>query len=66
MTDRPLLTEACATATPGDVEASDVSISFVVDEAEAPELVRRLHLSLIELKDEQDGKASEGKERNRP
>ncbi len=30
-------------------QASDVSISFVVDEAEAPELVRRLHLSLIEL-----------------
>ena len=33
-------------------QASDVSISFVVDEAEAPELVRRLHLSLIELKGE--------------
>ena len=33
-------------------QASDVSISFVVDEAEAPELVRRLHLSLIELKQE--------------
>lgn len=32
-------------------QASDVSISFVVDEAEAPELVRRLHLSLIELKE---------------
>ena len=31
-------------------QASDVSISFVVDEVEAPELVRRLHLSLIELK----------------
>ena len=37
-------------------QASDVSISFVVDEAEAPELVRRLHLSLIELK----GDAMEG------
>ncbi len=33
-------------------QASDVSISFVVDEAEAPELVRRLHLSLIELQGE--------------
>ena len=32
-------------------QASDVSINFVVDEAEAPELVRRLHLSLIELKE---------------
>ena len=32
-------------------QASDVSISFVVDEAEAPDLVRRLHLSLIELKE---------------
>ena len=32
-------------------QASDVSISFVVDEAEAPELVRRLHLSLIELRE---------------
>ena len=32
-------------------QASDVSISFVVDEAEAPQLVRRLHLSLIELKE---------------
>ena len=37
-------------------QASDVSISFVVDEVEAPELVRRLHLSLIELK----GEALEG------
>lgn len=36
-------------------QASDVSISFVVDEAEAPELVRRLHLSLIELR--QDGES---------
>jgi aspartate kinase len=33
-------------------QASDVSISFVVDEVEAPELVRRLHLSLIELKED--------------
>jgi aspartate kinase len=32
-------------------QASDVSISFVVDEVEAPDLVRRLHLSLIELKE---------------
>jgi aspartate kinase len=32
-------------------QASDVSINFVVDEAEAPELVHRLHLSLIELKE---------------
>ena len=40
-------------------QASDVSISFVVDEAEAPELVRRLHLSLIELK---EGAREEGKE----
>ena len=31
-------------------QASDVSISFVVDEVEAPELVRKLHLSLIELR----------------
>jgi aspartate kinase len=37
-------------------QASDVSISFVVDEAEAPELVQRLHRSLIELKNA----ASEG------
>ena len=42
-------------------QASDVSISFVVDEAEAPELVRRLHLSLIELKKgAREGEASEG------
>ena len=31
-------------------QASDVSISFVVDESDAPELVRKLHLSLIELR----------------
>jgi aspartate kinase len=31
-------------------QASDVSISFVVDQADAPELVRKLHLSLIELR----------------
>jgi aspartate kinase len=42
-------------------QASDVSISFVVDEAEAPELVRRLHLSLIELK--QDGQPEDLPER---
>ncbi len=42
-------------------QASDVSISFVVDEVEAPELVRRLHLSLIELKGEAlDEAAPEG------
>ena len=29
-------------------QASDVSISFVVDDAESPELVSRLHSSLIE------------------
>ena len=49
-------------------QASDVSISFVVDEAEAPELVRRLHLSLIELKEgarEDEVTASKGKEGNR-
>ena len=45
-------------------QASDVSISFVVDEAEAPELVRRLHLSLIELKrdGQQDVSEREGRE----
>ncbi len=46
-------------------QASDVSISFVVDEAEAPDLVRRLHLSLIELKEaarEDEATASKGKE----
>ena len=43
-------------------QASDVSINFVVDEAEAPELVRRLHLSLIELKGDQDAEASEGQD----
>ena len=31
-------------------QASDVSISFVADEVDAPELVRKLHLSLIELR----------------
>ena len=51
-------------------QASDVSISFVVDEAEAPDLVRRLHLSLIELRgedreddepdDERDGNRDDG------
>ncbi len=40
-------------------QASDVSISFVVDEVEAPELVRRLHLSLIELREG----ARDGRER---
>ena len=52
-------------------QASDVSISFVVDEAEAPELVRRLHLSLIELKEgareeeAREEEASKGKEGDR-
>ena len=55
-------------------QASDVSISFVVDDAEAPELVRRLHLSLIELKEraredegarEDEATASKGKEGDR-
>ena len=32
-------------------QASDVSLSFVVDAGEAPALVRRLHLTLIELRD---------------
>ena len=40
-------------------QASDVSISFVVDEVEAPELVRRLHLSLIELKADDRGDESD-------
>ncbi len=31
-------------------QASDVSLSFVVSEEDAPETVRRLHLSLIELR----------------
>ena len=43
-------------------QASDVSISFVVDEVEAPELVRRLHLSLIELR----GGPQEGEDWNEP
>ena len=38
-------------------QASDVSISFVVDEVEAPALVRKLHLSLIELRRTQEGGA---------
>lgn len=38
-------------------QASDVSISFVVDEVEAPELVRRLHLSLIELRQDGENRA---------
>jgi aspartokinase len=38
-------------------QASDVSISFVVDEAEAPDLVRRLHLSLIELRQDTEKQA---------
>ena len=38
-------------------QASDVSISFVVDEVEAPELVRRLHLSLIELRQDAESRA---------
>jgi len=47
-------------------QASDVSISFVVDEDEAPELVRRLHLSLIELKEgarEEEAARGEGESR---
>ena len=38
-------------------QASDVSISFVVDAAEAPDLVRRLHLSLIELRQDTEKQA---------
>ena len=38
-------------------QASDVSISFVVDEVQAPELVRRLHLSLIELRQDGENRA---------
>ncbi|MFP3948234.1 MAG: aspartate kinase [Longimicrobiales bacterium] len=34
-------------------QASDVSLSFVVDQTEAPALVRRLHLTLIEFRDEE-------------
>ena len=33
-------------------QASDVSLSFVVSEEDAPETVRRLHLSLIELRND--------------
>ena len=43
-------------------QASDVSISFVVDEAEAPDLVRRLHLSLIELKEAAREEEARGEE----
>ncbi len=32
-------------------QASDVSLSFVVDAQDAPDLVRRLHLTLIELRE---------------
>ena len=34
-------------------QASDVSVSFLVDEDNAPDLVRRLHTGLIELRDEE-------------
>ena len=34
-------------------QASDVSVSFLVDEDRAPDLVRRLHTGLIELRDEE-------------
>ena len=34
-------------------QASDVSLSFLVDEDRAADLVRRLHTSLIELRDEE-------------
>ena len=34
-------------------QASDVSLSFLVDEERAPDLVRRLHTGLIELRDEE-------------
>jgi aspartate kinase len=34
-------------------QASDVSLSFLVDEDQAPDLVRRLHTALIELRDEE-------------
>jgi aspartokinase len=33
-------------------QASDVSLSFLVAEKDAPALVRKLHLTLIELRDE--------------
>jgi aspartokinase len=32
-------------------QASDVSLSFLVSEKDAPDLVRKLHLTLIELRD---------------
>lgn len=38
-------------------QASDVSVSFLVDEERAPDLVRRLHTGLIELRDE-EGRAN--------
>jgi aspartokinase len=38
-------------------QASDVSVSFVVHEDRAPDLVRRLHTGLIELRDE-EGRAN--------
>ena len=34
-------------------QASDVSVSFVVAESDAPDLVRKLHITLIERRDEQ-------------
>jgi aspartokinase len=40
-------------------QASDVSLSFLVDEERAPDLVRRLHTGLIELRDEA-GRAHRG------
>ncbi len=39
-------------------QASDVSLSLVVDEANAPELVRRLHVTLIELRAEVERRRS--------
>ncbi len=38
-------------------QASDVSVSFLVDDDRAPDLVRRLHTGLIELRDE-EGRSS--------
>ena len=37
-------------------QASDVSLSFVVSESDASDLVRKLHLTLIELRDEEGRK----------
>jgi aspartate kinase len=34
-------------------QASDVSLSFLVDEPEAADLVRKLHLTLIEFREEE-------------